>query len=70
MNRKPVNSSNIVSVGYEKETKTLEVEFKSGAVWQYLEVPDYLGMAVDTATSVGKFFAINIKGKFDETKVN
>jgi len=36
MHRKPVSSSRIASVGWEKDT--LEVEFNRGAVYQYYDV--------------------------------
>ncbi len=40
MNRESVQSSMIASLGYESNTSTLEVEFNSGAVWQYFDVPE------------------------------
>ena len=40
MNRKPVRSSNISSIGYDSESKTLEIEFHSGGVYQYFNVPE------------------------------
>ena len=39
MNRTPVNSSNVSSVGYDPTSLTLEVEFHGGAVYQYFDVP-------------------------------
>ena len=39
MQRQPVESSSLASVGYEERTRTLEVEFHNGGVYQYLEVP-------------------------------
>jgi hypothetical protein len=38
MNRYPANDSNIISVGYDEITKTLEIEFKLQAIHQYFEV--------------------------------
>ena len=35
MTREPVESTNIVSIGYDANTKTLEIEFRGGAVYQY-----------------------------------
>jgi len=54
MNRIPVDSSNIISIGYEPGL--LEVEFKNG-VYQYPGVPEELGGALMAADSKGKFFA-------------
>jgi hypothetical protein len=39
MDRVAVQSSNLVSVGYDLESFTLEVEFRSGAVYRYFSVP-------------------------------
>ena len=40
MKRQNVDSSMATSVGYESETSTLEIEFKTGEVWQYYDVPE------------------------------
>jgi len=37
--RTPIASSAIVSIGYDVEFKVLEVEFVSGAVYRYFDVP-------------------------------
>ncbi len=61
MDRTTVTSSNIASVGYDLETRTLEVEFKHGGVYQYAEVPpeDHAGLMA--ADSKGKFLNERIK---------
>ncbi len=42
MDRKPVRSSNIRSVGYEVETQVLELEFHSGGIYRYPGVPEVI----------------------------
>lgn len=46
MQRQPVSSSTVESVGYEASSQTLEVAFLSGAVYQYYNVPEsvYVGL--------------------------
>lgn len=39
MDRETVQSSNIASVGYDLSSSTLEIEFKSGGIYQYSGVP-------------------------------
>ena len=39
MERIPVSSSNIASLGYDAATQTLQVEFLSGSIYQYFDVP-------------------------------
>ena len=38
MERKRVNSSKLRSVGYDEQTRTLEVEMSNGQVFQYVGV--------------------------------
>jgi hypothetical protein len=60
MERQAVDSSNIRSIGYDPETWTLEVEFTTGAVYQYECEPE-LAQAFLDAESKGKFFAQHIR---------
>ena len=61
MNRQPVKSSNIASIGYDEENKTLEVEFHSGAIWQYEPVTQEGYRAFVNAPSIGSYFFSFIK---------
>jgi len=58
--RKPVNSSNIISIGYDAAKKILEIEFKNG-IYQYFEVPPKVYQKLMESKSHGKFFYSNIK---------
>ncbi|MDA2939146.1 KTSC domain-containing protein [Acidobacteria bacterium AH-259-A15] len=62
MNRTPVDSSNIASIGYDPQTLTLELEFTSGRVYQYFDVPSTTHEQLMQAESKGKFFNAQIKG--------
>lgn len=70
MERRPVSSSNIKSVGYDRERKVLEVEFHSGAVHQYEGVPEDLPEKMVSSESVGRFFNQHVKGRFQEPRAN
>ena len=61
MDRKPIISSNITSVGYDEETKTLEVEFFNQKVYQYSPITQEGYSLLMNAESIGSFFARNIK---------
>lgn len=61
MNRTSVVSSNLKSVGYDVYMAVLEIEFLSGGIYQYFNVPDFVYHELINATSKGKFFAHNIK---------
>ncbi len=53
MQRKPVNSSNIRSIGYDGDTMTLEVEFANNSVYQYFKVPSVVYRKLMSAESHG-----------------
>jgi hypothetical protein len=61
MDRTPVQSSNIVSIGYDNQTFVLEVEFNGGRIYQYFNVPDYIYNDLINSSSVGTYFNQNIK---------
>lgn len=69
MERNYVTSSNIRSVGYDTDNQILEIEFNSGAVYQYSNVPnsEYEGMM--NADSKGKYFHSNIKELYSFVKL-
>jgi hypothetical protein len=69
MDRKPVNSQMLRSVGYDKAAKELEVEFNNGGTYRFSGVPEEVHASMLTAPSVGKYFFANVKGKFNYGKV-
>lgn len=64
MHRNPVRSSNIRSVGYDKKTEQLEIEFHQGKVYLYFDVPESIYMGIMSSGSKGTFFHNNIKESF------
>lgn len=69
MEREYVESSMIRSYGFDSSTSTLEVEFNSGAVWQYFDLAESTYYEMKSAGSCGKFFHTNIKGQYAESQV-
>ncbi len=66
MNRVPVQSSNIVSVGFDPAESALEVEFrpdKSGqrVIWRYAPVSPETHAAIMAAPSIGSAFAQHVR---------
>jgi KTSC domain len=55
MDRIPVASSNIVSIGYDPDSSILEVEFRN-AIYQYFGVPASVFHGLMNAASKGSFF--------------
>ncbi len=56
MERTPVSSSNLASVGYDVSSATLEVEFNYGGIYQYSGVPEDVYQGLMNASSHGKYF--------------
>lgn len=64
MERELVSSSNLVSVGYDADSETLEVEFKGGSVYQYFNVPVFMHERMMVADSIGIFFNAEVRNAF------
>ncbi len=69
MERKPVTSSNIASIGYDENTSTLEIEFLNNTIYQYFDVPQHVYNGIMSADSHGQYLAQNIKGVYRYSKV-
>ncbi len=69
MDRQPVSSSNIRSVGYEVEAQMLELEFHSGGVYRYSGVPEVIYRGLIRAASKGSYFHQNIKDRYSFIRV-
>jgi len=61
LQRFPVESSNIASIGYDPATFVLEVEFHSGGIYQYSGVPEDVYHSLMDAGAKGSYFHQNIK---------
>ncbi len=64
MIRQPVQSSSLRTVGYDKETKVLEIEFVQGGVYRYFDVDESVYLGLISADSKGTYFQKNIRGRF------
>ncbi len=69
MDRYTVASSNISSIGYDAGTDTLEVEFLSGAIYQYYNVPQNIYDQLTQAGSKGRFLNTYIKNAYPYSRV-
>jgi hypothetical protein len=56
MERQPVTSSTITSIGYSEESSQLEVEFTSGKIYIYNDVSHHIYNQLMTAASIGTAF--------------
>lgn len=64
MRRQAVESSAISSVGYDPRSETLEVEFSSGAVYDYFGVPPGVYRSFLQAPSKGRYVSRRIRDRY------
>jgi hypothetical protein len=69
MERKRVNASNIRSVGYDPRNRVLEIEFSSGAIYQYSGVSEEIHRRLMNSPSPGSYFKDQIEESFTAKRV-
>ncbi len=70
MEREEVESSNLVSVGYNKEDEILEIEFKGGSIYQYFGVDKITYERFRSSDSLGSFVQKYLTKNFHYEKIN
>ncbi len=69
MERKRINSSNIRAVGYDARSRTLEIEFSDGGIYQYSGVSEEVHRRFVNAPSAGSYFRDNIEESFSARRM-
>jgi len=70
MERQSVQSCNLKTVGYDTNLKNLEIEFHSGMVFQYQNVPSHIYANLLSAQSTGTFFTDKIKNRYRSIRLD
>lgn len=70
MERTAVQSRDIALVGYDEESRALEVTFRAGGVYKYENVPLDVYRAFMNAGSHGSYFRDHIREKFSYKKIS
>lgn len=68
MERIPVSSSNIASIGYDHSNQILEVEFNNGRIYHYYSIPRHQYDNLMNAASHGKYLASEIIGTYRDSE--
>lgn len=68
----PVKSSNIAEIGYDEGTRTLQIKFNNGGLYQYSPVTADTWNEFKAAPSQGKWFHKNIRenDRIDQKRLN
>ena len=74
MDMKEVESSNVQAIGYqasnpETDTGVLHIRFNNGVTYKYENIPAFLAEELFAAESVGRFVNMNIRNKYEGTKI-
>lgn len=69
MQRIPVSSTDLRSVGYAPESNVLEIEFNSGGIYQYSRVPASVYQGLMSAASHGKYFHAHVKNAYSFQRI-
>lgn len=69
MQRLPVDSSDIVSIGYDVRERVLEIEFKEGRIYQYANVDSDIYEQFMRADSYGEYFYAHINKHYRYKRV-
>lgn len=65
MELKPVQSSNVASIGYDGSEKILYIKFKgSNKIYEHHGVPYEVFKELQASDSVGSYYARNIKKQY------
>lgn len=68
MERTPIESTELRSVGYDETNYRMVIEFQDGRVFEYLGVPrdEYRGLM--EADSPGQYFRRNVRGVYPHSR--
>ena len=64
LERQPVKSRILRSLGYDESTKILEIEFQTGLVYQYAGVPLKVYQELIRSEEIGKYFTDKVRNRF------
>ena len=70
MDRVPVESSNLASVGFDPKKSVLEIQFNSGSIYQYFGVPQAVHTGLMAADSHGQFFHKFIRNIYQYSRIS
>lgn len=70
MQRHAVESASLASIGYDSTVQAIEIEFKRGTVYRYLNVPVAVFEAFLSAESKGTFLNTRIKDAYPFMRIS
>lgn len=65
-----VDSTNLEWIQYDKKAKELYIQFRSGGLYKYFDVPESIFLGLLGAGSKGRYHAMKIKYNYKYEKLN
>ncbi len=66
----PVASPMASAIGYDSENEVLQIEFNSGAVYQFSDIDEDTWEDLYASEAVGRYFNQNIKGRYQSQRID
>jgi hypothetical protein len=70
MARVELQSTSLHAANYQERDASLELEFRSGAIYRYLGVPEPVYRELLNAESKGQYFNQHIRNRFPYAKID
>lgn len=64
MQRFPINTAQVVSIGYDEDTEVLEIEFTGSKIYQYDKVPESVFEELMTSKTVETVIQQNVNPRY------
>lgn len=64
-----VESQGVAAIGYSKRLHALEIEFRHGGTYRYLDVPPSVHREMLASSSTARYYNIHIRGKYRAVRV-
>jgi hypothetical protein len=69
MNRRPITSSVIAELGYDRQTSIMDLKFTTGRVYRYFMIPASVFEAFLQSESIGRYFNKEIRDRYPNHEV-
>lgn len=66
----PVASTMASAIGYDSDNEVLQIEFNSGAVYQYSDIDEDTWEDLYSSNAIGKYYNQYIKGKYQSQRID
>jgi hypothetical protein len=70
MARVELQSTSLKAATYQDKDAVLELEFRSGAIYRYLAVPEQVYQELVKAESKGQYFNQHIRNRYTYTRID